>query len=375
MPRYELSVSPEYVKDWGVKEAIREIFQNALDQEQCDPDNKMEWEYIPNNSCLKIYSKNSSLSKDTLLFGVSTKADDVKTIGMFGEGYKLALLVLTRLDHKVTIYNNAEKEVWRPKIINSRRYQSKILVIDIEKSTFSKRKDFCLSFEIEGINDNIFEEIRGSNLHIQPPKDSEKNLFGSILFEDKYAGCVFINGLFVCKKGTFRYGYDVLPEFLSIGRDRNLIGDFDLSWVTSKMWAATDRPGLANSLAKEAFPDVEYLSSFVNGESKISETMYADFLGSYGKVAVPVSSQEEFDKVKNSYKKLRPIIVESSIKYIISSFTDDLYISAVKRKDPRKPKEVLTDFYDKYSGIFIWETGAEIMFKEIIKASIEWELK
>ena len=43
--KYELTISKNYVPDWGVKEAIRELFQNALDQEIVDSNNSMFFAY------------------------------------------------------------------------------------------------------------------------------------------------------------------------------------------------------------------------------------------------------------------------------------------------------------------------------------------
>lgn len=39
--RYELTFSMNYVKDWTYVEAFRELFQNAIDNEIQNPENKM----------------------------------------------------------------------------------------------------------------------------------------------------------------------------------------------------------------------------------------------------------------------------------------------------------------------------------------------
>lgn len=373
MPQYELSISPDYVPDWTVTDAVREIFQNALDQQEGNPDNKMSWDFSKEDECFIISSKDSKLTKDTLLFGNSTKRNDVKTIGTFGEGYKLALLVLCRLGHKVTIFNYGENEIWIPKIINSRRYKSKLLIIDVTRQFFEKKSDNNLTFVIEGVHAGIIADIGETNLHINPPKETIETGFGRILTDPKYLGKVFINGLYVSKNEGYFYGYDIQPEYLTIGRDRNLINSFDLSWITSRMWNQSNKPGVVSKLIHKEAPDVHYVRNFASSDSKLAETLYAEFKGSYGKMAVPVSSQEEYETVKRNYKKLKPIIVKDQIKYIVRDYTGTVYKKATKKRDTRMPHEILQDFAKKIQPMIDSEQRNE--FERIIKKSYNWTFK
>ena len=135
MARYELTIDPNYVQHWTIYDALREIFQNALDESSLYSDNAMD--VTREGDVLKISTKNASLAKSTLLIGNSSKRDDISTIGQEGEGYKLASLVLIRSGHNIIIHNYSEKELWTPKIINSRRFGSKLLVVDTEKYFWS----------------------------------------------------------------------------------------------------------------------------------------------------------------------------------------------------------------------------------------------
>jgi len=374
MPRYELSISPDYVPNWTELDAVREIFQNALDQQTVDPMNRMSWNFSKEDECFWISSRKSKLTKDSLLFGVSSKANDVKTIGMFGEGYKLALLVLTRLGYDVVIKNYAENEVWKPKIINSRRYGSKILVVDIEKKRWAKPSDENLTFLIVGTHAGVISNIAQTNLHMKVPKKVIETSYGQILIGRRHVSRVYINGLFVSSKPGFIYGYNIKPEYLTIGRDRNLIGDFDLAWITSKMWAeATSHPMLASKMIKQGSPDIQYISSFTSSAGELAKTMEAEFKGTYGKVAVPVSSQEEYDIIKACYKKVKPIIVKELVKTILVDYTDDVIKSAPRRKDTRQPSEILKGFRKKIRSSILKKDLNE--FDRIIKKSFNWTFK
>ena len=374
MPRYELSISPDYVPNWTELDAVREIFQNALDQQSIDPVNRMSWNFSKEDECFWISSRQSKLTKDTLLFGTSSKANDIKTIGMFGEGYKLALLVLTRLGYDVVINNYSENEIWKPKIINSKRYSSKILIIDIEKKRWSNPPDENLTFMIHGTNAAMISDISQTNLHMKPPKKVIETDYGRILMGRRHVSRVYINGLFVSMKPGFIYGYDIKPEYLTIGRDRNLIGDFDLSWITSKMWAqATEHPLLASTMIYNKAPDISYINSFTSDEGELAKTMEAEFKGTYGKIAIPVSSQEEYDAVKSSYKKIKPIIVKELVKVILESSTRETLMTAPKKRDTRQPSEILHDFRKKISSRIYGKDLNE--FDRIIKKSYNWTFK
>ena len=45
MRKYELSISADYVPEWGVVEATREFFQNSIDEQTRDGSNKMFFNY------------------------------------------------------------------------------------------------------------------------------------------------------------------------------------------------------------------------------------------------------------------------------------------------------------------------------------------
>ena len=133
MRRFDLGMSIDYCKQWGVVEAIREFAQNAVDAQTVNPENKMYFDYNRNEQVLRIGNKDGLLTTTSLLLGKTTKENNEKTIGQHGEGYKVATVVLLREGKQVRVYNRSVKEVWTAKIIKSRRYKADVVVFDIEK--------------------------------------------------------------------------------------------------------------------------------------------------------------------------------------------------------------------------------------------------
>jgi hypothetical protein len=94
----------DYVPEWNAWEVVRELASNALD---ADPGFRM---YVNDDGALVVKSQGGQLAVRHLLFGVSEK-EEPNAIGQFGEGLKLALLVLTRMELTVHIYSGG-KHLW-----------------------------------------------------------------------------------------------------------------------------------------------------------------------------------------------------------------------------------------------------------------------
>lgn len=111
---YELTLTPNYVSDWNFNDALRELIQNGTDQEVLDPDNEFQIDYSQKEKVLRLKNRKSVLKINTLLLGRSSKANNEDTVGQFGEGYKIAALVLNRLGKTFTIYNNEKMRFGNP---------------------------------------------------------------------------------------------------------------------------------------------------------------------------------------------------------------------------------------------------------------------
>lgn len=317
MRKIELTIASDYVPDWTIVDAIRELFQNALDQEAQNPANKASWSYA--GGTFTISNKSSALTAESLLLGSTTKAGDNRTIGQFGEGYKIATLVLLRNQKTVTIYNYGLREVWRPRFVQSRRFGVPILTFFIDKEyPWSKVPDNDLTIEVSGITDAEWcNQVVPTNLPLQPAYGIEDfTEYGEALADAEHAGMVFVNGLYVCTYKPYKFGYNFKPGHLNLDRDRKLVSDFDLKWLSSQFWSNNPR---AVELAAEGIEDVAYLSSMLRKNHNLPKEAFELFRLVHGPHAVPVSTQVEADRVPPGYK---PIIVSEDYKRLITIYPD-----------------------------------------------------
>ena len=339
MRKIELTVSPGYVPGWSIVDAIRELFQNAIDQEQQVPDNTMDWEYIEEEEKLIITNAKSVLTASTLLLGSTTKADNSATIGQFGEGYKIATLVLLRNDKKVTFYNYGAREIWRPRFVKSRKFETEILTFFIEKpSLWEEVPNANLTIEIEGITkQEWFEDIVPSNLYIRDDYTIiETTQYGNVI---DIPGKVFVKGLYVCDYEPYKYSYNFDPGYIRLDRDRKMLSDFDLRWLASKLWAAT-KSNKVLELLEENAADVAHLDATIllNNADYWQTTVAKKFRDAYGPEAIPVTSQVELEAVPHGYKG---IIVSETYNKLVRT---KIYVPDLKPVDDAKAR--LQEFFD-----------------------------
>lgn len=365
MKKLELTIASDYVPSWGIADAIRELFQNALDQEiQCN-DNKASWEYDAAAQTVSISNKKSVLTTNSLLLGSTTKSGDAATIGRFGEGYKIATLVLLRNDKPVVFYNYGRREVWRPRFVKSRRFGADVLTFFVDtKYPWSSVPNEDLTIKIHNISEDEWNNIIvPTNLHLRTDytviNDTE---FGQIL---DIPGKVFVNGLFICNYAEYEYSYNFKPGVLRLDRDRKLASDFDLKWIASKMWRVAEGPDVTLQVVKlleAGAADVQFIAdTYVGSLHEIAIEAYLQFTEAYGSNAVPVSTQHEASKVPDTY---RPIVVNETYKRVITSAS--LYSAPEPIPEPPSISERLTDWLCKYGEELSVEAASEL--EELIEA-------
>lgn len=330
MTKFELSIHTGYVADWGIVEAIREIFQNALDNEIENPENKMEFKYDENSKKLLISNKTSKLTTDTLLLGRSTKRDSEDTIGQYGEGYKLAFMILLREGKGVKVYNYGAKEIWTTKLVNSRKYNGfTIPTIYVEHNAIWKSvPNNDLTIEISGITKEEYEEVKRKNLNIRDEK--VESIYAdrcNILLDPEESGNIYVSGLFISNKGGFDCGYNFKPKCIKLDRDRKLIDTIDLSFETSRAWTYAISKSKEDKL-KERFEqmldneasDIKYINSgyslYLDVDNTVADIVAKKFIAENGDNSYPVSNNEEYEEVKN-VDGINPVIVDSNTKNLI----------------------------------------------------------
>lgn len=338
MSKIELTLAPNYVPTWTLVDAVRELFQNALDQQKQNSENEASWNYDDVTCVLTISNATSKLTAASLLLGQTTKADDKSTIGQFGEGYKIATLVLLREGKNVVFYNYGAREIWRPRFVKSRRFGSDILTFFIEKkAVWEKVPSADLVIAIEGISaDEYYGQIVPSNLHLRSDFEIvEETEYGDVL---NLAGKVFVNGLYVCDYEPYTYGYNFKPEYIRLDRDRKMVSDFDLRWMASKMWSGSNNTDKVLEMISESKADVAFLED-VSYSKKWRDLAAEKFKDVYGPEAIPVTSQEEMDSVPAGYKG---IVVSHSYSALIKGSSSFV----MPEPDSTSPLDELQDWFD-----------------------------
>lgn len=343
-----LPISTNYVNHWGFWDATREILQNAIDTKDFKV-TKME-----SSGILKIESYAGKLDLASLMLGESSKRDDTSTIGKFGEGYKLALLVLCREGYEVLIKNG--HDCWRVKIEKHPQMGVECLAIEIIEGTYSDEDDDAVSFIINGLESQHFNLIRDNFID---PNDVDPGFtYGlEVIAENKGSYCleipaakkVFVGGLFVCDLGTgYHYSYNFSPDVLPLDRDRNKVESFYLQKEATSILANSGNIEILIELASQKAKDVsdyytvaESRGSFGSSEGYEKATVdiaIKAFVKSNGDKAYPINESETQERIKLTSERcvdvgLVPVLVKPLLFDILKiEYKDKLGVQNITGK-------------------------------------------
>lgn len=321
----ELTITPNYVSDWDFCDAVRELIQNGIDQQTLDPANEFEMTYDSSEETLQLKNATSSLEINTLLLGCSTKSDNSDTVGQFGEGYKIAALVLNRIGKTFTVYNNSKDELWVSKFETSSVFGEKVLAFSIYEQQTDEEG---IVIEIENVSEEEYESLNDVWLGMSGSIEYGKieTEYGEILTDEEMSGKFFVNGLAVESKTNKHFGYNFKPKYITLERDRKSCNRWDVSRVTGDMICEAMNTGKLDvkevmRLAEEnGFNDLSNLQYKTwDSEVKKFSKMLIDEFDSENIDCIPVGSQSDYDNVKQLGGK--PIFVPYNISTIISDET------------------------------------------------------
>lgn len=374
MRTYELSLTPNYVSDWNLRMAVRELIQNGIDQEVLDKNNRFEIYY--ENGTIRFSNTKSALKINTLLLGKSTKTNNEDTVGQFGEGYKISALVLNRLGKTFTVYNHSKNEVWTTRFVNSRRWHDKILVFDVDDNA---TVETGLAIEVGNISSEEWDDLQEIWLGFQECSRIHTT-YGDILTDESQKNKVYVNGLFISCSADLKYGYDFKPQYLKLERDRMSCDNFDARKFSSKMVneayinGSLD-PSMVHEMIDDDNDDVSLLD-YDDDTTAITESYLLEFDQEHMendsldkkekdeilRKPIPIANQKEYDYA--AALGGNPVFVSYRIAGLLNSAKQErlsqLSDYVATHESSTTPVEMLENWYNRFSFYLPMEADKEL---------------
>lgn len=210
-------IADSYVADWDRVDAIREFIANALDAG--------EPRLVHNGKEARISDSGEGILKKNMVLGGTSKSKQAQAIGKFGEGLKMACLVLARTGSDVKI--ETVGTTYTATLEYNEEFNSKLLVIEYVKNARSRGS----SIVFECVEDEL-QNAKNKFIHFQGVR-KKPVVTENLQVYSEGEGRVYVNGLETSKKvGIFNY--NVLDKVALDSRDRNSVDESRL-----RNWLAT----------------------------------------------------------------------------------------------------------------------------------------
>ena len=302
----ELTIKTDYLPGWGTYEGVRELVQNGRDAET-ELNAPFSAQHFGNTLCLS--NTGARMPREALLMGHTTKRGNNELIGKFGEGLKLGVLALVRAGHTVEIENG--DEIWKPVLRCSKIFDSPVLAFSI---TRKRTPGDSVRVRVGGIGKAQWAEFKSRFLFL-----SGVGSWDSLLTGPEYAGKMFVKGIYVCNKTSWKFGYNF--RHATVDRDRNMINEFDALWYACDIWAnrVKSDPSMDGEFYKLLLSDAGDLDYLKRGGQTFPDHtldyVHQEFIKSHGEDAWPCANAEEATKV--SFLGKRGVITPECLRHVL----------------------------------------------------------
>lgn len=316
----ELTIKTDYLPNWGTYEGVRELIQNAKDAQT---ELNAPFSITHSGDVLTITNTGTTLPREALLLGYTTKRDNDALIGKFGEGLKLGILALVRAGHKVSIHNGAE--VWKPVLRASKVFTgSQVLTFNIS-NVRTQPKIFGITVKIHGVDADTWAEYKTRFLFLADTP-CQTTSYGDLLTDTGFAGRLYVKGIFVKYDNDLVYGYNYSNA--KVDRDRGMVDNFDASWYGRRIWIhILGTTSLMNEkfveLLNSEKADAKWFEDRANElPNEFTTECYNKFIKQYGEQAWACEDQDDVSRVEFLGK--RGIILPKVMTQIIQSRTGNI---------------------------------------------------
>lgn len=299
MAKVALSVSSEYLPNWGAYEGLRELVQNFIDsQDDCGVKGAISYEGGSYTGKVTLTNYGAKpLNREALLFGVTSKANRTDQRGQFGEGMKVGTLALVRENRAVTIRTQTEN--WVASLQTSTEFGGrKVLTF-----TTHKRQTVTddVTVEIYPVYKEEWDKIQRSFMFMQEGVESKDSYYGKILTGEAFRNKVFAKGIFVKDMEDMKWGYDL--HNMDLNRDRSMVDEWDVrSNIIGVLTSLYQSGELTLADIRELFDNNhwEAQSAYSWSGTPIVKDMLRQYVGEQGgKKCIVTASAEEAVKAES----------------------------------------------------------------------------
>jgi hypothetical protein len=317
----------EYNKHWdnaGIWPAIREFRSNAQDS------GAFEYMRIEDNNLI-IKDNGSGIPLSCLLLGEHESGEG--TIGQFGEGLKIAILVMIRNNHPINIYTN-NLHIWGGV---GEMFGKEVLRINWEDSDFVSGTKVVIGDWTEDTDYSgnfLFDNEEDPDSRVIDRTDA-----GMILDDCKlYSKGVFVNNL-----TGYAFGYNI--STITMNRDRSAISEEEVYSAVGKIWGSCESSWpwkqYFNSTLNTSDPAIERMIRLASGMTdKARSAMIKGFVGSQGENACIKTSDEDEREAKHRGAKVVDLRGFSSSMISWMAYILDTDTKFIERHGGRHPNKV-----------------------------------